>query len=391
MTDVLVEYGRAVLFELDSQEFGVLDQNFLGVGEVLVDVSDRVVSLSVGRGRQDALEPVRSGQASVTFRNRDGELDPLNTASALYPGVEPARTLNIYADTVQVFSGIVEDIELAFTAGGDAIVQVTASDRLSSLALADFPPSGLVVGEEDSGQRVSDVIASNSAFWSAGTSIATGDSTLAAGTATGNVLQYLNTVASSEAGSLFVGRDGDLVYRNRLFAVTATPVTLSDDGSDIGYEEIVRQSSGDTLRTVAFAEREGTRTERDNTLGLLRFGYRALDLGTLFLRDDDEVADRLDYELIQRAKPNPTVRSVRVSQEAAANSTVLALELGDPVIVEFTPPNVAQLTEPGVVLNLRHDWTVGAGWRTSVGLFPSQLDGFLILDSGNLDVDALAF
>ncbi|HEY7824029.1 MAG TPA: hypothetical protein VIG24_14405, partial [Acidimicrobiia bacterium] len=133
MTAVRVEYGKAVLFELDSAEFGVLGTNFLGVGEVPVDVSDRVVSLSVARGRRDALEPTRAGRASVTLRNRDGELDPLNTASSLYPGVEPARSLNIWADDVQVFAGIVDDIDLAFDPSGDAVVQVQASDRLSNL------------------------------------------------------------------------------------------------------------------------------------------------------------------------------------------------------------------------------------------------------------------
>jgi len=391
MTTVRVEYGKAVLFELDSAEFGVLDQNFLGVGEVAVDISDRVVSLSVRRGRQDALEPTRAGQASVTLRNLDGELDPLNTASALYPGVEPARSLNIWADDIQVFSGIVDDIDLAFDPSGDAVVQVQASDALSRLALAEFPPAGLAVGEEDSGQRVTDVLASNSDFWDASTDIATGDSTLAAGTATGNVVQYLNTVARSEGGVLFVGRDGDLVFRNRLFAVTATPVVLSDDGGDVAYEGLVRQTSGESLRTVAFGERNGSRRERESTLGLLRFGFRALDLGELLLLTDADVDERLDFELALRSVPNPTVREVRVSQERAQATDVLGLELGDPVEVEFTPPGVSAITEEGIVLNLRHDFTVGAGWRTTIGMRPAELTGFLILDAGRLDFDALAF
>lgn len=415
MTDVRVEYAKAVLFELDSAEFGVLDQNALGVGEIPVDVSNRVVSLSVRRGRQDALEPTRAGQASVTLRNLDGELDPLNTASSLFPGVEPARSLNIYVgqpiqgtwaeqtgtwqdipdvttwEPTQVFSGIVDDIDLAFDPSGDAVVQVQASDALSRLALAEFPPAGLAVGEEDSGQRVSDVIASNSDFWTDGTDIATGDSTLAAGTATGNVVQYLNTVARSEGGVLFVGRDGDLVFRNRLFAVTETPVVLSDDGGNVPYEALVRQTSGESLRTVAFGERDGSRRERISTLGLLRFGFRALDLGELLLLSDTDVDERLDFELSLRSRPNPTVREVRVSQERAANTDVLALELGDPIEVEFSPPNVAQITESGVVLNLRHDFTVGAGWRTTIGMRPAELDGFLILDAGRLGFDALAF
>jgi hypothetical protein len=65
--------------------------------------------------------------------------------------------------------------------------------------------------------------------------------------------------------------------------------------------------------------------------------------------------------------------------------------LGDPVVVDFTPPNVTQVTESGVVLNVRHDFTVGAGWRTTIGMQPATLQGFMILGSGRLDVDALAF
>jgi hypothetical protein len=391
MTTIKVEYGKAVLFQLDSQQFGQLDVNFLGVGEELIDVSNRVVSLSVRRGRQDVLEPVRSGQASVTLRNLDGALDPLNQASPLFPGIEPARTLNIYADNVQVFAGLVEDIALDFTPGGDATVELTASDNLSILALAEFPPAGLAVSEEDSGVRVGDVLDSDPRYWPAGRDIATGDSILAAGTAEGNVLSYLNTVALSEGGTLFVGRDGDLVFRNRLFPVTQAAIVLSDDGTDIDYETLVRQTSGDSLRTVAFGERAGTRFERENTLGLLRFGFRALDLGELLLRTDLETQQRLDFELTLRSVPKPTVREVQVSQLRQTNTDVLALELGDPVVVDFTPPNVSQITETGVVLNLRHDFTVGAGWRTGIGMQPTALEGFMILDSGTLDVDALAF
>jgi hypothetical protein len=61
------------------------------------------------------------------------------------------------------------------------------------------------------------------------------------------------------------------------------------------------------------------------------------------------------------------------------------------MVVDFTPPNVAPISESGVVLNVRHDFTVGAGWRTTIGMEPATLTGFMILDSGNLDVDALAF
>jgi hypothetical protein len=415
MVDVRVTYGKAILFRLDSATSGVLDVNNLGVGETEVDISGRLVSLSVNRGRQDVLEPVRSGNATVTLRNRDGELDPLNPESSLFPGVEPARSLNIYAGNyptgtwaeatgtwadgqdgatwvqAQVFAGIVEDIELDFDASGDAYVQVSAFDELSRLALSQFPPEGVAVSQESSGARVTSVLDSDSAFWSSPTSIATGDSTLAAGTATGSVVQYLNTVARSEGGVLFVGREGDLVFRNRTFAVTADPVVMSDDGVEIAYDGLQRQSSGEALRTVAFGERAGVRRERRDSLGVTRFGFRAVDLGELFLLDDNDVDARLDYELSLRSEPNPTVRQVSATQLRAVRPELMKIDLGDPIVVYFTPPNVPEVRESGVVLNLRHDFTVGAGWRTTVGMTPYEFDDVLIFGVGRLDFDELAF
>lgn len=100
MTVAKVEIGfegpaRATAFQLDDPVYGLLDSGVLGVGEALVDLSDRLVSLQVLRGRTDDTEPSQTGRAAVVLRNRDGVLDPLNTASSLYPGVEPRRTINI--------------------------------------------------------------------------------------------------------------------------------------------------------------------------------------------------------------------------------------------------------------------------------------------------------
>jgi hypothetical protein len=125
---------------------------------------------------------------------------------------------------------------------------------------------------------------------------------------------------------------------------------------------------------------------------LERFGFRSLDLGNLLLLDDNAVNLRLDFELTLRSRPKPTVRQVQVSQLRQANTDVLGLELGDPLVVDFTPPNVGAISESGVVLNLRHDFTIGSGWRTTIGMEPSQLSGFFILNVSVLDgPDVLAF
>jgi hypothetical protein len=392
VTTVKVEYGKGILFELGSPTNGVLGENLLGIGETFIDVSDRAVSLSVARGRRDVLEPVSAGRASVVLQNRDGLLDPLNTASSLYPGVEPARTLKIYGDGVQVFEGAVDDISLGYTPNGEAVVTLTATDGLERFSLAEFPAAGTAFPQQDSGARVSAVLGVNSSWWSGGTAISSGDSTLAAGTATGNVLQYLNTVARSEAGTFFVSRDGVLSFRNRYYEVGGTALVMADDGSgDVAYESLGRLSAAEDLRTVAVAERDGTAIEVQSDLGVLRYGVRTVDLGEMLLLTDELVEARLDFELDRRDTPFPTVSEVQVSQLRQASTAVIGLELGDPVEVLFSPPGVSQVTEEGVVGAVTHQFTVGAGWRTTVRFEKDPLGDVFVLGTSTLGVGSLGW
>lgn len=392
MTSIKVEYGKGVLFELGSATNGVLGTNLLGIGEVFVDVSDRVDSLTVRRGRSEQLEPVSAGRATVVLQNRDGLLDPLNTASALYPGVEPARTVRIYGDSVQVFEGTVDDIDLSYTPDGAATVTLTATDGLERFALAEFPTAGTAFAQQDSGARVASVLGVDPSWWTGGTAVASGDSDLAAGTATGNVLAYLNTVARSEAGAFFVGRTGTLTYRNRYYEVGGTALVLADDGSGgAAYETLERRSAAEDLRTVAVAELAGTAISEQSTLGVLRFGVRTMDLGELLLTDAGAVSDRLRLELRRRDRPYPTVAQVVVSQRRQASTAVLGLELGDPVEVVFTPPSVATVTEEGVVGALAHTYSVEAGWRTVVRFEPDPIGDAFVLGTSLLGTGTLGW
>lgn len=392
MTTVKVEYGKGVLFELGSPTSGILGVNFLGIGETLVDVSDRVVSLTTRRGRDDALEPVRSGRASVTLQNRDGLLDPLNTSSPLYPGVEPARTLRIYGDGVQVYEGIVEDISLGYTPDGVSVVDITATDGLERLALAEFPPGGTALAEELSGSRVESVLAVDPEWWPGTTAVSDGYSTMAVGTASGNVLQYVNTVSKSEAGTFFVSRDGVLTFRDRYFEVTQTPLVMADDGSgDVAYQVLSRVSSAEDLRTVAVAERAGTQLSRSSSLGILRYGVRTVDLGEMFLTTDEILNSRLDFELSRRDTPYPTVAEVQVSQQLQASTAAIGLELGDPVTVVFTPLGGVQVTEEGVVGSVGHFFSNDGGWRTTVRFERDPLGAVFVLGTSRLGIGTLGW
>jgi hypothetical protein len=385
--------GVAETFQLDSLTRGALDSARLGPFDALVDLSDRLVSLTVDRGKQDLVSSFAAGRAQVVLRNLDGLLDPQNTGSVLFPGVQPRRSLNLYADNVQVFAGFVDDIDLNYEPGGDATVTVSASDGLSLLGLAEFPVAGLPVVEQDAGARIGAVLASDSQFWTGGTAIATGDSVLTAGTATGNVLTYLQSVERSEGGLLFASRIGNLTFRDRnSIATNPTALTLSDQGVGVPYQQLSRVSGDDDLFNRAVAEVEGLPFLAFDTDSADNFGLRSLDLGELLVVSG-EGQDRVDWEVVRRAQPLPSVRDVTVFQ-LGSSPDVLELDLGGRVLVEFAPPGVGVLSQDSKVIGVRHDFTVGVPWRSTFRLRSIEADPLFVLDDatlGRLGVGRLAY
>ena len=380
-------------FKLDSSTRGILGTARLGPVDTLVDLSDRLVAIGVDRGKNELTSPMSAGRASVTLRNRDGALDPLNTASIYYPGVEPRRSVNIYADGNQVFAGFVDSIDLDYGPGGQADVTIIATDGLARMGQATFGTAGLTVSAEDSGSRIDTVIASDSSYWSGGTTVDTGDSTLAAGTATGNVLSYLQTVERSEGGLLFAGRSGNLEFRDRNYgAENPTNLTLSDAGSGIPYQLMARVSGDADFYNRVTATISDVPYEADDTDSQSDYGLRVLDLQTLLL--DSGQQDRVNWELERRGRLIPTVRAVEVFQTVAAGTAVLPIELGDRIDIVFTPPGVSQLTQDSVVVRVGHRWVDGEPWRTVIGVRSIEQDPFFVLDDGTLGqlgVGRLAF
>src|SRR5262245_59922130 len=53
------------------------------------DASDKLRGFSINRGRENELDRVDSGTATITLDNRDRQFDPLNTAGPWYPNVTP--------------------------------------------------------------------------------------------------------------------------------------------------------------------------------------------------------------------------------------------------------------------------------------------------------------
>lgn len=368
----------------------------LSGGTAVTDITSSVVQVSVNRGRTDETEPFQTGVASFTVRNLSGTFDPVGTPFQLRDNVVVYWQGN--GTAVPVFTGFVEDVTLDYDLSGDAVAQVRCVDGFALLANQTLVDQAVV--EEQSGERVTAVLGNAGVAWPAGTAIDTGISELAAGTATGNALQYLRQVEESEQGYLYVSRAGVLTFRNRHTTLNS-PIAgtqFSDDGSGIPYEQVARFSGARSLFNKVTGELEdGTVREADDLASQAEFSIRTLGIGTVLLRAVAVLEDFVEFLLALYSEPATRVDSLTVNLDrlSVSDQELLAsFELADICDVEFTPPGRSAFTDGLLVQGISHTVTVGGAWRTSLSFQPRDTRSFLRLDDpvfGKLDENVLAF
>ena len=369
------------------------------------DTTSDSISLRVTRGRKDFTRSYPAGRCVLTLRNESGLYDPDNTASSLFPGIVVGRRITIKntvvggTGAITIFDGVVIDLDLTYTIGGEATLTVMGADRLSELALRTID-AGTSVSEQTTGSRIDAVLALSEVNYTNDKSIATGLSTVAAGTASGNAKAYVDTIVMAEQGYLYVTRSGVLKFEDRYGPLAGvSKATMSDDGADVGYQKIERQ-----IMTASLFNRlegkitSGSTQTANNTGSQTSYGIRVLDLGVIPLTADSVLNDLLTFLLVQTASAETRITSIEVALDTATVAeaeALMALELSDIVTVQFTPPGLSsQLTSSSFVESIVHTTSVGQTHRLTLGLRPVSIGNYLTLDSatfGQLNENVLAF
>ena len=392
---VTVELGSFTGFTLDSPRLGRLDVNKLDGSVEFIDVSSAFIQASTVRGRSRDLQRTNAGQVSVSFRNENRRFDPLNPDSDLTLYTVPRKAVRVSAEGTPVFTGLIDDWNFNYEIDARSIASLQGSDAFSLFAREIV--AGTAVPEELSGARIETVLDNTKIVWpSLDRDIDGGNATLAAGTAEGNALTYLQNVETSEAGLIFMTKDGKFGFRERLVAPDGSAVLLqdafSDAGDGIAYQQIqISYGSESLVNDVTVTSSEGTATAED-AASQFAYGVTSQDISTFLA--SGSLQSLADYVVSRFAQPEYRIESVTVNLKKIPSgqiTEVLSLELGDVADVVFTPNGIPPaIALRNRIIGISHDITVD---EHNVTLSFEELPfTFFIIDDdpfGRLDGDGV--
>ena len=352
---VTVELGAFNGFTLDDPVLGLLDSGILDGGIDYVDVSDALISVSAKRGRSRDLERTSAGQLSVDLRNENRAFDPLNYSSPLQPYVVPRKPVRVFADGTPVFTGVVDDWNFSYNMGGVSVASLGASDAFSLFAREENAGGSAV--QQGSGARIGAVLDQLSIAWPAlDRDIDTGNTTLLAGPIQGNALTYLQDVEESEAGLIYMSKDGKVSFRERLIQPVSSAVMFGDD-LGIPYDAIeIAYGTEQLANAVTVTSAAGTATASDATSQEV-YGLTEVEKDTLLVAGD--LQGLADYIIARYSTPEYRIQRIRVSMRALTQeqqTSVLSLELGGQADVRFTPNRIGQpISIRNRIIGISHD------------------------------------
>ena len=349
-------------FTLDDPVQGVLDNTSFTLGGTLFyDVTDYVININSNRGRSRELDKYNAGGLEVVFDNSTRVFDPLNSASPYAGQIVPHREIRVRSNGSAVFYGLIDDWNLNYNPGGDNTAAAVASDGFTLFAQQTL--SAHTATPQLTGARINAVLDRPEVNWDAtNRNIDTGTINLQGDVVddgTG-VLNYLQTVETTESGNLFIDKSGRVTFQDTLTGPSSVGlVTLTDDGTGIPFSNVAVVYGSELLyNRVVITRTGGTPQIAQDTDSQNSYGISSLNIdGLLFNSDTDSLA-LANALLGSYSEPEYRFDSITVQMSelsTAQQNSLLALDLTDQVKIKFTPNRIgSQIVKYGQITGIDH-------------------------------------
>jgi hypothetical protein len=394
--------GFGTPFLLDDAFYGVLNTAGRGTlgGVTMVDLTYLVESVNITRGRSRQLDQFNAGTATIAFDNASQILNPSNTSSPYYPFVLPRCPVQILANGVPIYTGLVTDWNLDYDISNQDIMYASCSDQFTVLANQSL--NAVTPSAEASGNRINTVLSLPEINYQGARAIDTGSSTLGAYAIAQdtNVLNYLQLVNTSEQGYLFMSANGTLTFKGRSSVLNPVAgATFNTDGTGLPYQTLVNQYGDELLYNYIVTQSPaGAKQTTSNATSIALYQSQQYALLDLLNSTTTEVAGLGNYLLGKYQ--NPVLRFTGLSTQMAALSTanqniILGLDMTSicTVVKNFVTGTPATETQTLIVSGISHNITPGSH---IVSYTFESTDGnqYLTLDDaifGTLDYNLLSF
>jgi hypothetical protein len=389
----------------------ILDSGVLGVNaladstSVTVDVSSLVDSIKTTRGRTALSDVFQTGTMSLRIIDQTGAFNPMNPASPYYNLLTPMRKVTITATygttTYPIFAGYITSYDTTTPKDVGEVVYTTiqAVDGFRLFQNAQITSVASTSAGQTSGTRIAKLL--DAVGWPSGMrDIDTGQTTVQADPGTLRTsLGAMQTVTSTEYGSLYMDAFGNLVFQDRQLtssSVAGTPVDFNDNGTGISYNNAVWKLDD----TLVFNKASVTRTGGTPQVAL---NQDSIDKYFLHSYQEQNLLMETDAEALNNAqafvasRQETSIRCDAVTLDLYTDNydagilAALDLDFFDPITVTTTQPGSSTLTKTLQVFGVSHDIRPSA-WKTTLTTLEPILDSFILSTNyGILGTNTLSY
>ena len=386
---------------------GILDVNILGdSASVIVDVSNQINYIQTSRGRNALADQFQTGQLTLRIVDQNGDFNPSNPSGPYYELLTPMKKVQISATygatTYSIFSGFItsyvntqpkDATEVAYTT-----IQAVDAFRLVQNAQISTV-TGATAGDL-SGTRINQIL--DQIDWPATMrDIDAGLTTMQADPGTARTsLSALETVATSEYGSLYVNTDGEFVFQDR--SVTAgsiggTVTTFNDDGTGIPYANANWKLDDDLIFNSAQISRAGGSPQTAiNQPSIDKYFIHSYNLQDLLMQSDSVALDYARAYVASRAETQVRCYGIELDLYTANYNAgiIAALELDffDPVRIVTTQPGGSTLDNTLQIFGVATNITPNS-FRVFFTTLEPVIDALILNNNiyGTLDYNVLSY
>lgn len=395
-------------FRLDDAAKGVLDNTTYTLGpnaNTYADITEYVTNIVYSRGRKKTDFQFGAGVMQFTMRDETGILGPYDTTSPYYdpdnnqPGLAPMRGIRLSRDGEYLFVGVVTSYYYQFELAGPNYVNVQCADEFYKLAQTQLDEYN--VNSETSGQRITSVLALPEVDYTGTTSIATGtvnlghDSSYTVPQGT-NTLTYLQQINDAEQGRLFMDRNGQLVFQERI-GTTLDPsmIVFADDGTGAKYVDLQVEFDADNVVNRVYVQAlDGKNSTTSDAASIAQYFTQNTTILNSLLHEQAQINALATYLL----EPDPEPRYTSLTTwfgglTSGQRDTVAELDIGDTITITKQIPGIGSgNTSDLAIEGIQGIIDVNRGHTITFYTSPTTVLYNLILDDpvyGKLDFNVL--